>query len=115
MLSLGSAARLPSHGALTLAVSATPNVVRLTILSRRDLMKIRRFISITALFLARIAGSGNAFSQTPQAPLHAPEPLATWGKPVETPNDSLVSHEVSADGRVTFRLYAKLECDGSRQ
>ncbi|MES2439946.1 MAG: hypothetical protein V4584_12795 [Verrucomicrobiota bacterium] len=36
----------------------------------------------------------------------AAEPPAFWSKPADTPNDSLVSPEVSAEGRVTFRIYA---------
>ena len=34
------------------------------------------------------------------------EPPAVWSKPADIPNDTLVSPEVSPDGRVTFRLYA---------
>ncbi len=41
-----------------------------------------------------------------QPPAVAPEAPAVWSKPADTPNDSLVSPEVSADGRVTFRIYA---------
>ena len=55
-----------------------------------------------------VGGAVTAFSQTPAEPPKAPaaERPAVWSKPAETPNDSLVSPEVAADGRVTFRLYA---------
>ncbi|MDR3715295.1 MAG: hypothetical protein P4L51_21015, partial [Puia sp.] len=66
-----------------------------------------RTVAATAVLLAFAAGTGTAFSQTPQeAPPAVPEPPAVWSKPPSTPNDSLVSPEVSPDGRVTFRLYA---------
>jgi enterochelin esterase family protein len=52
--------------------------------------------------------AGTAFAQTSPAgnAPPTPEPPAVWSKPAESPNDSLVSPEVAADGRVTFRLYA---------
>jgi len=64
--------------------------------------------SATVMLLACAAGTGIAFSQTPKTVQPAvPElPPAQWSKPASTPNHSLVSPEVTADGRVTFRLYA---------
>ena len=64
--------------------------------------------SATVMLLACAAGTGIAFSQTPKTVQPAvPElPPAQWSKPPSTPNDSLVSPEVTPDGRVTFRLYA---------
>ena len=58
------------------------------------------------MLIACVGGAGTAFSQTNQATPPVSESPAVWSKPDETPNDSLVSPEVSPDGRVTFRLYA---------
>ena len=68
-------------------------------------MEIETRCSGASILLVLAAWS--ALAQTPQTvPPGAPEPPAAWGKPKSTPNDSLVSPEVSPDGRVTFRLYA---------
>lgn len=68
------------------------------------------FFQITAslMLITCVSGVEMAFAQTNQVPENAPaaERPAVWGKPTETPNDSLVSPEVAPDGRVTFRLYA---------
>lgn len=70
-------------------------------------MKLNCAVSVAAILMVSGAVAGIAFSQSPQAAQPAiPEPPAQWSKPPSTPNDSLVSPEISPDGRVTFRLYA---------
>jgi hypothetical protein len=60
------------------------------------------------MLIIGVGGAGTALSQTNQAPEKAPaaERPAVWGKPTETPNDSLISPEVAPNGRVTFQIYA---------
>jgi enterochelin esterase family protein len=69
---------------------------------------MKRSSIILVVLVAWGASTGNVFAETtPAAPPAVPEPPpAKWSKPPSTPNDTLVSPEVSADGRVTFRLYA---------
>ncbi len=71
-------------------------------------MKIICNVTASLVLMTWVGGHGTAFAQTNQAPEKAPaaERPAVWGKPAETPNDSLVSPEVAPDGRVTFRIYA---------
>jgi len=69
-------------------------------------MRISPAVRASALLVI----AGTALSQTPPAAEKTPalpEPPAVWSKPPDTPNDSLVSPEVSTEGRVTFRLYAR--------
>lgn len=67
-------------------------------------MRIYRLLGI--LFFMYVA-YGTAFSQvTKVTSSTVQEAPAKWGKPKDTPNDTLSSPVVGADGRVTFRLYA---------
>ncbi len=58
------------------------------------------------MLITCVGDAGTAFSQTNQAAPPVSERPAVWSKPADMPNDSLISPEVTPDGRVTFRLYA---------
>lgn len=75
------------------------------------MVRIMRRNKNSAIAMLAFLGASLAFAQTQAAsPVVAPQasPVLPPGVklPPRTPNDSLVSPEVSADGRVTFRIYA---------
>jgi len=72
-------------------------------------MKILRTLAVPAIAAAFAALSWPAASQAPapaQKPPAIPGLPAGFKMPARTPNDTLVSPQVAADGRITFRLYA---------